>query len=178
MEWSTTLSKDKILEELKKDIDLPDYDVLKFNYDETKSEKPYIDEQLQLVANGYASVSGKRLFVMPNILSKNSVKLSALEQRKYDIDYSSSFMNIDTINIQIPSDYTIEAMPKDIIINNKFGSYEIHFRAEGEKINCTRLYKRSEGRFPPSDYAELVKFYDDMYKADRSRIVFVKKEGW
>jgi hypothetical protein len=68
-------------------------------------------------------------------------------------------------------------MPKDVVINNKFGSYEIHFKAEEQKINCTRLYKRSEGRFHPSDYAELVKFYDDMYKADRSRIVFIKKEG-
>jgi hypothetical protein len=169
------LSKDKILEELKKDIDLPDYDVLQFNYSETKSEKPYIDEQLQIVANSYASVSGKRLFVMPNILSKNTIKLTALEQRKYDIDYSISFMDIDTVNIQIPSGYTIEAMPKDVVINNKFGSYEIHFKAEGQKINCTRLYKRSEGRFPSSDYAELVKYYDDMYKADRSRIVFIKK---
>ena len=171
------LSKDKILEELKKNIDLPDYDLLQFNYNETKSEKPYIDEQLQLVANNYASVSGKRLFVMPNVLSKNRIKLTALEQRKYDIDYSSSFMDIDTINIQMPSGYNIEAMPKDVTINNKFGNYEIHFKIDDQKINCTRLYKRSEGRFPPSDYAELVKFYDDMYKADRSRIVFIKKEG-
>ena len=59
-------------------------------------------------------------------------------------------------------------MPKDVIRDDKFGSYE---------INCTRLYKRSEGRFASSAYAELVKFYDDMYKADRSCIVFIKKEG-
>ncbi len=132
---------------------------------------------MQLVANNYASVSGKRLFVMPDILSKNRIKLTALEQRKYDIDHSSSFMDIDTISIQMPSGYNIEAMPKDVTINNKFGDHEIHFKIDDQKINCTRLYKRSEGRFPPSDYAELVKFYDDMYKADRSRIVFIKKEG-
>jgi len=129
------------------------------------------------VANNYASVSGKRLFIMPDMLSKNNVKLSSAEQRKYDIDYPNSFIDLDTATITIPVGYTIEAMPKDISINNKFGSYEIHFNVDGEKINFTRLYKRSEGRFPPGDYTELVKFYDDMYKADRSRIVFVKKEN-
>lgn len=171
------LSKDKQLEELKKNIDLPDYDILQFNYDQTKTEKPFIDEQLKLVANNYASVSGKRLFVMPNVLSKNNIKLSSTEERKYDIDYPYSFMDIDTATIMIPVGYSIEAMPKDVSISNKFGSYEIRIMADGEKINFTRLYKRSEGRFPPSDYAALVKFYDDMYKADRSRIVFVKKEN-
>jgi hypothetical protein len=171
------LSKDKILEELKKNIDLPDYDVVSFNYDEKKSEKPAVDEKLQLVANNYASVSGKRIFVMPNVLSRNSIKLKTGDERKYNIEYSSSFLDIDTINIQIPGGYNIESMPKDVIINNQFGNYEIHFKINDDKIFCTRLYQRSEGRFPASDYAQMVKFYDDMYKADRSRIVFIKKEG-
>jgi len=171
------LSKDKILESLKKDIDLPDYDIVNFNYEEKKIEKPAVDEQLQLVANNYASVSGRRMFIMPNILNRNNVKLKTEEQRKYDIDYPSSFIDNDTVSIKIPSGFNIESMPKDVVINNKFGDYEIHFKVDGENVSCTRMYKRSEGRFPPSDYAELVKFYESMYKADRSRIVFVKKEG-
>lgn len=170
------LSKDKILEALKRDIDLPDYDVTNFNYNEIKAEKPAVDEQLQLIANNYASVSGKRMFVMPNILNKNNFKLKIEEERKYDIEYPSSFTDNDTVSIKIPSGYNIESMPKDVSINNKFGDYEIHFKVDGENISCTRMYKRSEGRYPPSDYADLVKFYDSMYKADRSRIVFIKKE--
>lgn len=171
------LTKDKLLESLKKDIDLPDYDVTTFNYEEKKAEKPAIDESLEIVANNYASMSGKRMFVMPNILSRNIVKLKAEDQRKYDIEYAFSFTDTDTISIKIPSGYNIESMPKDVVMNNKFGSYEIHFKVDGDSIGCTRLYKRSEGRFPPADYTELVKFYESMYKADRSRIVFIKKEG-
>lgn len=171
------LSKDKILEELKKDIDLPDYDVISFNYKENKSRKPSINEYLQLIANNYASVSGKRIFVIPNVLDRNDIKLKTDSVRIYNIDYDQSFKDIDTVDIQIPDGYNIESMPKDVAINNKFGNYEIHFKVDNNKIFCTRLYKRSEGMFPPSDYPDLVKFYDDMYKADRSRIVFVKKEG-
>ena len=140
------LSKDKILEELKKNIDLPDYDVVSFNYDEKKSEKPAVDEKLKLVANNYASVSGKRIFVMPNVLSRNSIKLKTGDERKYSIEYNSSFQDIDTINIQIPGGYNIESMPKDVTINNQFGNYEIHFKINYDKIFCTRLYQRSETR--------------------------------
>jgi len=171
------LSKDKILESLKKEIDLPDYDVTNFNYEEKKSEHPVINEQLEIIANNYASVSGKRMFVMPNILSRNNFKLKTDEQRRYDIEYKFAFRDTDTISIKIPSGYTIESMPKDVMINNKFGDYEIHFKVDDDNINCTRLYKRTEGRFPPADYTELAKFYESMFKADRSRIVFVKKEG-
>jgi hypothetical protein len=171
------LSKEKLLEERKKDIDLPDYDVLQLSVNQTKSDKPFIDEQIELIANNYASISGKRLFVAPNLLSKNDIKLNPNDDRKYDIDYRYSFIDLDTAAIAIPAGYTIEAMPKDVNINNKFGSYEIHFKVDGQQINFTRAYKRSEGRFPPADYPELVKFYDDMYKADRGMVVFIKKEG-
>jgi hypothetical protein len=170
-------SKEKVLEFLKKGFNLPTYDIEAFNYTQQKDIIPIVEGNLKLVANNYASVSGKRLFITPNILSQNTAKPSIQDKRKYEIVYPYSFIHIDTVNIQIPSGYTIETMPKDVIINNKFGNYEIHFKTEDQKINCTRLYKRSEGRFPPSDYAELVKYYDDMYKADRSRIVFIKKEG-
>lgn len=169
--------KDKQLESLKKNIDLPDYDVSGFNYNEVKSEKPYIDEQLQLVANNYASVSGKRIFVMPNILSKSNGKLKSTDTRVYPVVYDYSFISIDTISIKIPAGFNIEAMPKNIDLDNQFGTYNIKFSVTDNTINCTRRYQRKEGRFPPTDYPVLVKFYDDMFKADRSKIVFVKKEG-
>lgn len=171
------LTKDKIQEYLNRMIDLPDYNVVKFDYKETKQEKPFVDEQLRITANNYASVSGKRLFVTPDILSRNNVKLNAADERKYDINYPYSFIDIDTATITIPAGYTIEAMPKDVSISNKFGNYEVHFKAEGEKIFFTRSYKRSDGRFPAADYEELVKFYDAVYKTDRSKIVFVKKDS-
>jgi transglutaminase-like putative cysteine protease len=171
------LSKDKLLESLKKDIDLPDYDVTSFNYEEKKSEKPAIDEHLLVVANNYASVSGKRMFIMPDILNRNTVKFKTEDQRKYDIEYAYSFTDKDTVAIKIPTGYNIESMPKDVTINNKFGDYEIHFKVEDNNITCTRLFKQSKARFPATDYPELVKYYETIYKADRSRIVFIKKEG-
>jgi len=32
------------------------------------------------------------------------------------------------------------------------------------------------GRFPAKDYGELVSFFESIYKADRNKVVLVKKE--
>jgi hypothetical protein len=129
------------------------------------------------VADGGATVSGKRLFFMPNFLSQTGVRLQSSENRKYDVVYRNDFVYIDTLQYKLPTGYSVEAMAKDVAINNKFGIYEIHFKVNADKIMVTRRYERNSARYPPSEYNNLVKFYDDMYKADRSKIVFVKKDS-
>ena len=76
-------SHEKQLEYLKRGIDLPHYDVVKFEYKETKSELPVIDETLDLTALNYASITGRRMFITPNIISRSSVKLKSDDKRKY-----------------------------------------------------------------------------------------------
>jgi len=36
--------------------------------------------------------------------------------------------------------------------------------------------EQNSGRFPAKDYTDLVKFYEAIYKADRSKVVLVRKE--
>ena len=65
-------SKKEQLDALKKEFDLPTYDVASFEYTETASAKPVIAETVQLNADNYATLSGKRMFVMPNVLTKSA----------------------------------------------------------------------------------------------------------
>lgn len=172
----TDLTKDKQLERLKEEINLPTYEVTSFQYDDHKSENPTIDERVQVASDAAVTLTGKRLFFTPNFLSQNGTRLLSSEDRKYDVVYKNDFTYIDSMEYKLPQGYSVEAMAKDVVINNKFGVYEIHFKIDGEKLTVSRKYVRTSGRYPPSEYNNLVKFYDDMYKADRSKIVFVKKD--
>ncbi|HPH22255.1 MAG TPA: DUF3858 domain-containing protein [Chitinophagaceae bacterium] len=115
------------------------------------------------------------MFITPNLFNKGS-KLSNDKPRKFDIEIDYAFKDIDTIDIKIPDGYIAEALPKNVTIENKFGKYSILFSVEKGIIQVIRTYERQEGKYLASDYEDLVKFYNEMAKADRSKIVMLKKE--
>lgn len=171
-----THSKKEQLEYLKKEIDLPTYDITSFDYKTFQSQVPSIAEKLNVIAENYAQVSGKRMFIEPNLLNKSTLKLKD-EERLNDINLTFEFRDLDTVEINIPTGFVPEAMPQSVAFTNKFGQYKISYKLEGNKVVLTRMFERKAGKFPASDYKELVKMYADMYKADRGRVVLVKKEG-
>lgn len=171
------LSKDKLMEFLKEDIELATYDVKSFNYKEQKDKLPEINETLDLVASNYATVSGKRFFVIPNIFTRTHRKLKAVEKRTHDLVLELEYKDVDTAMIKIPVGYTSESIPGDIKIESPFGKYTASVKLAGNTISYFRSYEHYSGRFPPTAYNELVKFYEAVYKADRSKVVLVKSES-
>jgi len=156
-------------------LNLSTYKVDKSDYKETKGIIPAMDEYLEITSPNYASITGKRLFVVPNLFERMP-KLSTDKPRQFDIVYTHAYLDIDSIEIQIPAGFTVEAMPKDIVVDNKFGRYSIHYKVSNDMVTMVRSSERNVARFPASDYPDFVKFYDDMYKGDRARIVLVKAD--
>lgn len=175
-EMINELSKDKVMNLLKSELDLPTYDINKFDYREEKSAMPSIYETLDLVAPGYAQVSGKRIFINPNIMNRSRRKLRVDESRKYDIVTFNEFEDIDTTEIKIPTGYKLEAINPAISVESPFGHYTASIKVENDKILYYRRLEKYSGRWPAAVYPEMVKFYEQLYKADNSRIVLVKKE--
>src|ERR1019366_3102030 len=100
-----------------------------------------------------------------------NTRLPADSVRRYDFVVKEAFTDIDSITIRIPPGYQPEAVPQDITIDSKFGKYKASVKVSPDKIVYYRLREESVNRFPPSDYAALVKFYEQLYKADHNRIV-------
>ncbi|MFT4016128.1 MAG: DUF3857 domain-containing protein [Agriterribacter sp.] len=171
-----SLSRDKQMEYLKEQIDLPHYDVVNFNFSEDKAAIPTLKEHLEIKALNYASQTGKRLFVTPNIISRTYSRLKPIENRKYPVSLGMDFIDIDTTVLEIPGGYIVEALPQALKLESKFGKFECSTELKENKLVYHRYIERTGGEYPASDYNELVKFYDQIYKADRSRVVLVKKE--
>ena len=168
------LSKDKVLEYLKSEIDLPNYDVQQFDYKEQKDKLPYINETLQLTGNNYAAVTGRRLFITPNLLSKSQNKLMPNENRIYDVRLQYEYKDLDTVVIQVPKGFEAEAVPKDVSISTRFGKYSSSVKVIEDKIFYYRSIEQYSGRFPAKQFNEMVSYYEQVYKADRTKVVLVK----
>lgn len=166
---------EKILNE---QFDLPQYDLLKYKHTiNHEGSFPVIREELNLKISNYFQVSGKRLFIVPNVLTRIKERLNPVEIRRFPVELSAEYTDIDTVEIKVPAGYIPEAMPAVVSLNTKFGKYNSSARVEGDKIIYYRSIERYGGRFPAADYNELVKFLDQVYKADRTKVVLVKKEG-
>lgn len=155
-------------------IDLPTYQVNDKHYSEQKGLIPVVNEELQISVMNYATISGKRLFIKPNLITKQFTKFAEDDKRRSDIEYPYSFQYIDTVQINVPAGFTGEAIPKDVDLKTKFGEYSIKFVTGTNSITVYRRYIRNAGIFPATDYTEYAKFYNEMYKADRSQVVLVK----
>jgi hypothetical protein len=169
------LSKDKVKKYLQEDLELSTYEVSNFKYEQKKNVLPEIDEQLDVIVDNYATITGKRLFITPNVLSRGGMKLSDEEERKVDIVLDYEFRNEDNYEIEIPEGYSLEAMPQDVSLKTKFGSYSCTTKLSANKIIYHRVREQFSGRFPAKDQQELTKFFEEIYKADRARMVLVKK---
>jgi len=136
---------------------------------------PDIKEQLDIAVDNYATISGKRIFITPNVLNHSSIKLDEDENRKLDIELPLEWRDVDTVEISIPQGYAPESVPQDISIKTKFGSYKTTTTIKDNKIFYLRINEQYSGRFPSKDFKDFAKFYNDIYKADRGKIVLVKK---
>jgi hypothetical protein len=172
--YATKEEREKYLNQM---LSIPNYKVEQHEYKETKGVIPQVDEELKIEADNFATVSGKRLFLTPNMFNLMGAKMSTDKARLYPIKYGNDFMQRDTISITIPAGYKVESMAKDVAVTTKFGHYIICFEIDGTKINVKREYERNSITAPSSDWLDFVKFMDQVYKADRSKIAFVKTQS-
>jgi hypothetical protein len=170
------LSKDKVKKVLNEELDLSTYDINDFRYREDKSKLPKIDEQLDIYVSNYATVSGKRLFIYPNLLNRNTTRVPD-EERVYDFVFDYEYRDIDTVEFDIPDGYSLEAMPKDVSVKTKYGVYSSSVKFVNNKLYYLRVREQYAGRFPAKEKEEIAAFFETIYKNDRGRVVFVKKDN-
>jgi hypothetical protein len=170
----STYSNDKAAEYLKSTINLPTYDVQNIRFTQNKNVLPSITTSMDLTATNYAQVTGKRIFINPNILTRSDNRLAEDEDRKYDIVLHDEHSDIDTVEIQIPAGYIVESPFHDTKIETKFGTFNAFAKVMPDKIIYYRKQVFYSGRFPAKDYAELVHYYERVYKADHTKVVLVK----
>jgi len=170
------LSKEKLMDYVKNKIELPSYDVINFDYKEDKQKIPAIVEHVELSASNYATISGKRLFINPNILSTSKDQLKTEGNRKNNIVLNDEFTNTDTVNILFPKGYNLESIAPSIKIETKFGKYMSTIKVQENNLTYYRYREQFSGNYPVTDYGDFVKFYNDMYKADHTKVVLIKVE--
>jgi transglutaminase-like putative cysteine protease len=160
---------------LRNTIGIPAFDLNSFNINVKKAKLPVAKVNLDLTLNRFASVTGKRIFLTPNLMNRSKFIPEKTESRKNNIVQGTGYIDYDTIRYHLPEGIYPEFLPEPIVVKSKFGEYESRFVMEENLLIYVRRMRRNQGEFPPSAYQEMTDFYKSINKADNTKIVFLNK---
>ncbi|WP_296314070.1 DUF3857 domain-containing protein [Winogradskyella sp. UBA3174] len=132
-------------------------------------------EDIKLASNNYASKTGSRLILQPNMFNRVTNIPPRYPNRKLEFKIDRAFKDVDEFIIQYPESLKVEAMSDGEEIETKFGIYKYKLEAlDGNKLKYTRTYILNKGNYNKEDYSAYRDFRKQIVKNDKSKIVFVK----
>ncbi|MDO6389956.1 DUF3857 and transglutaminase domain-containing protein [Pontibacter sp. BT731] len=159
---------------LYRNISIPAFDVKSYSFNLKKGRMPEVNEKLELSLRQFVTISGKRMFLTPNLMNRWNTVPQNTGKRKYEVVRSSAYTNVDTIIYEMPAGFALEFKPNDFSFSTAFGKFESKVTIDGRQVTYIRTLQMDKGRYKPEVYAAMVAFMNDVYKADQQQVVFVK----
>lgn len=166
-------SHDKQKKWLYDKIDLSGVNIKTFSLTRLNEKIPEVRESLALSVSTYATTSGKRMFLQPNLLNRWDSHPKKIEERKTRIIRRVAYIDADTIFFTLPKGYNVEYKPSGTHIKSQFGEYRSNISLDDNMVTYIRILKMEKGTFPPETYEQLRNFYKQIIKADNTKVVFV-----
>lgn len=146
---------------------------------ETHNVEENYDQPLVLTFSGeathYAAGSASRIFLNPNILNRTSPERVPEEgARTIPVYHSYAYLDQDSLVLELPFGYTLEAGPKPLELATGFGFYKTDYRIEGRTFYYSRTYRLNQKSIPPEQYEDFRQFIAAVSKNDQGKFVFRK----
>jgi hypothetical protein len=154
---------------------IPSFDLNSFSITDHKNKIPSAVVSLDLTLRRYATLSGKRIFLTPNLMNRSTYVPEKVERRKTNVVRTTAYTDLDTIRYHLPEGIYPEFVPEPVKIKSRFGEYEAFYQIDQGSLVYVRRVKMDKGIFPPDSYQELIDFYRGVMKADHTKIVFMSK---
>ncbi|GAB2766225.1 DUF3857 domain-containing protein [Salinimicrobium soli] len=173
---NTISEKDQVLYYKKNWGHLKGLDVEKVTYYNDKDQKEFTEE-LQLSGQKLSSKAGNILLLPLNFLPLKTYRLPHKEKRNFPIEISRGRTYIDTFQYILPEGFVAESVPENVLIENRFGSFEIQNELKpGEKnvLEVVRKYQLNEGLWPAESYEEFQSFMNSLNSLSNQKAVISK----
>lgn len=156
-------------------IRIPTVDLINYELKKVPEKNPTAVLTLKLGLRHYATVSAKRMFLVPNLMNRSTFIPEKNEERKTAFIEDFPYIDIDTVEYRLPENMYPEFLPEPQKIKSQFGEYESSFKFDQGSVIYTRKLKITKGVFPAAAYQEYIDFYKRINRADNTKIIFLSK---
>lgn len=151
---------------------------LQINEVKFENDKDNIEfvESVSLSAKNYASKTGNRLLLQPNMFNIVSSIPARYATRQLDFQISRGYEDQDEYILEFPDNLEIEALPDPVSVDTKFGTYQFSLEAlDNNRVRYTRRYILNKGNYAKEDYEDFREFRKLIAKHDKSKMVLLIK---
>ena len=111
----------------------------------------------------------------PNFFNRVEDAPKRYIKRKLPFSVERGFTDIDEYEITLPNSLEVEAIMDPVSLINKFGEYTSSVEEAEGKLMYNRKFVLNKGTYPKEEYEDFRKFWIDVIKHDKSRIVLKNK---
>ncbi len=105
--------------------------------------------------SGNVKQSGDRLLLQPFKLLRQNVNPFQADARANAVVFDYAYELVEALNIDLPANWEVEALPADTRFANKAGACDATFMKFGRTLSAQWRFKLSHPYCPPADYSHL-----------------------
>lgn len=120
---------------------------------------------------------GNKIYIEPSLFLTKRKNPFKSDERKFPVDFTTSWKDSNRISIQIPEGFTVEKLPESIAIGmpNDLGVFKYQVKQIGNKISIFSIIQFNSSVIPVIHYESLKDFYGKLVKKQTEKIVLVKE---
>lgn len=156
---------------------LPSAEVTSFTIENPNEPAKPFAYNFKVRIPGYATRTGKRIFLQPNVFMRDAKPRFTSNTRKYDVYINYPWLEQDEITIELPAGYSLENPDAPPILKDPqgIGLHETAFSVAADKrsLNYKRKFFFGNGgflRFPVTAYPAVKNFFEAFNKADTHQL--------
>lgn len=144
----------------------------------TDCSEPFVKAQIDIDAvvtsPKFAKVSGSRIFVPTSLFHNAFTPVTTKANRTDSVFISAGYQDEEIININIPEEYVIEALPGEVSVDQPFASFSFSIKRIGSQVTIHTKLLMKRGVYPAECYSKLCEFQKKVKSAYRNSLVLVK----
>ena len=121
-------------------------------------------------------INGK-LYIEPLLFLTRHSNPFKLEERKFPIDFTTSWKELNRVTITIPNGYKVEKLPETLAIGlpEDLGVFKYQVSQVGNKIKAVSVLQFNKPLIGAQYYKDLKNFFDETVRKQSEKIVLIKQ---
>lgn len=142
-----------------------------FEFDDDR-QNIIFTENVNVSIPNYANLIGEDYLFCANVFNQINYTPPRIENRMQNLYLGYGYLDTDTVEVEIPENFIIEMLPEAIVLETKFGKYEMAFvKTSDTTIKYHRSLRVDKGEYPPAEYENFRGFLRTIARLDKTKIL-------